>query len=506
MRKIVSKISILTERLDLGRVLESINSFFLVSIILIGSYLSFELNGNEEQYMLYARQFMDPDWISSLYLNEFPGTRLLYQMIIGYFLKYISFEKGVFIFKLFLCLFYAHSLSKIYKALKISNVQILLHLPILFLLNQSMFAGSWMFVSVEPKGLAYIFILYAFYHYIKAQFKWMIVFLIIGTYFHVLVGGYVFIFLMSSLLIFEKPTRKLEFVKLVLIYVIALAPFLYYLRTAVTGHVDYSPSVDWIYSYFRSPHHTGLFKSISYFFSKHFNGVLLSIIALWFSFYMFRINSSNHLKRLNNFILLSLTGVLIAVIIAFFDHNGVLLKYYPFRINTLTTFALTLLLTSFVFSGFQKKHLRIINQLTVFISFIFLIKLFVPNVQKAILSYDRNKKTTLIDICAHIKENTEKDAVVLSFLNELSLNRRMERDRFVIYKFIPAEMSKIPEWYERVLFKRKMALDLELLKERKENYKIDYLLERKHIKSDLIELIKTNNDYYLYKVKATSIE
>ena len=52
---------------------------------------------------------------------------------------------------------------------------------------------------------------------------------------------------------------------------------------------------------------------------------------------------------------------------------------------------------SFVFSGFQKKHLRIINQLTVFISIIFLIKLCVPNMQKAILSYNQNKKTTWKD-------------------------------------------------------------------------------------------------------------
>jgi hypothetical protein len=501
MRKIVLKISDLIERLELGQVLGSIPKYVLVSLILIGGYLSFELNGNEEQYMLYAKQFMDPDWISSRYLNEFPGTRLLYQIIIGSFLNYLSFEKVVFIFKLLLCLFYAHSLSKIYKTLKISNVQILLHLPILFLFNQSMFAGSWMFISVEPKGFAYIFILYAFYHYIKAQFKWMALFLIIATYFHVLVGGYVFIFLFGSLIFLERQKVKFEVFKIAGFYVLAIIPLLFYIKTAISGQVEYSPSVDWIYSYFRSPHHTGIFRDMSYFYSRHFYGISISIIALWFSFYFCKINKDEQLNRVNNFILLSILGVLIAVVIAFFDREGILLKYYPFRINTMTTFALTLLLSAFVFSSFKPEYLKILTQITLLISILFLLRLYKPNVKNLVSYFAQNDKEALIDISNYIKENTPKDAVVLSFLGDLSVNRRMERDRFVVYKFIPAEMSKIPEWYERELFKRKMAGNIDHIKERKESYKIDYLLARNKTNSDLFELITSNKVYYLYKLK-----
>lgn len=500
MEKIILRISGFLWCFKLETFLESINKTAFVFFILILGYLSFDLNANEEQYMLFAKQFMDPDWISSRYLNEFAGTRFIYQIIIGFFLKYFNFETVLFTSRLALCVLFSIPLSKIYKELNVSNVQILLHLPVLFLVHQSLFAGSWMLVSVEPKGIAYVFVLFALYYYIKTHFKTMLVFLIIGTYFHVLVGGYVFMYLMVCLFLFEKPKQKLGFVKLSFIYVLVLSPFVFYLKTAVSNSVDYAPSVDWIYSYFRSPHHVGLFRDMSYFYSKHFYGVLLSGVALMFSFYFSRINKDQTLRRLNNFVLLSLVGVLIAVIIAFFDTQGVFIKYYPFRINTFTTFVLTLILTSFIFSSFKQENIRILTHITIMISMIYVLKLSKPTVTNMYSHFTQNKYQSLNDMGNYIKQNTEKDAVVLSFLNDLSLNRRMERDRFVVYKFIPAEMSQIPEWYERVQYKRSIASNLELLRDRKKNYKIDYLLAKHRINSSLLELIKANDAYYFYKV------
>ena len=500
MEAMILKISDFLLKKDIVKFLELIHKTVFVFFILILGYLSFDLNANEEQYMLFAKQFIDPEWISSRYLNEFPGTRLLYQIIIGSFLKYFSFETVHFFTRLLLCVFFAIPLAKIYKVLHVKNAQILLHLPVLFLFHQSLFAGSWMLISVEPKGVAYVFVLYAIYYYIKTNFKLMLLFLIIATYFHVLVGGYGFIFLMASLFLFDKPKQKLKYVKLVLIYSLALLPFIYYLKAAITSTIDYSPSIDWIYSYFRHPHHIGLFRDMSYFYSKHFYGILLSLIALCFSIYFFKINKNENLRRLNNFVLLSLTGVLLAVIIAFFDREGVLIKYYPFRINTLSTFVLTLIITSFIFSSFKKKYIKVLTHITIMISMLYVLKLSKPTVISWYSHFTQNKHLALNDMGNYIKQYTEKDAVILSFLSDLSLNRRIERDRFVLYKFIPAEMDKIPEWYERVLFKRKMATNLELLRDRKVSYRIDYLLAKHRVSSNLLELVKTNDFYYLYKI------
>jgi hypothetical protein len=500
MEQLISKISHFLWDLDLSKSLESIPKTILVFIIFLLGYLSFDLNGNEEQYMLFAKQFMDPDWIQSRYLNEFPGTRLLYQIIIGFFLKYFSFETVLISMRLILCLLYAIAIGKIYKTLKFNTVHILLHLPILFLLHQSFFGGSWLFVSVEPKGFSYLFILFALYYYMKAHYNSMIIFLVIGSYFHILVGGYVFLFLMGCILFFEKPKQRFDHIKLGLIYVLALLPFVYYLKQAVDGSIDFSPSVDWIYAYFRHPHHIGVFRDLGYFYSHHFYGVLLTAIALCFSFYFHKVAKNDYLKRLNVFVLLSLSWVLIAVIIAFFDTEGVVIKYYPFRILTVSTFILTLILSMFIFSSIRSEYLKVWKTITILISFLFILKISKPTLTGLYTYYAQNPYLALNAMGAYVKQHTKKDAVVLSFMSDLSLNRRLERDRFVVYKFIPADMIDIPEWYERELFKRNMATNLELLKDRKPSYKIDYLLAKHPINSILLELVHQEDTYYLYKV------
>lgn len=500
MEKVINRISEFCYGLDLGKPFGSINNTLFIFLILVLAFLSFDLDANEEQYMLFAKHFMDPDWITSRYLNEFPGTRLLYQTIIGFALKFFSFETVVFFSRLLLCALYAFPLAKIYKALDAKYWHILLHLPILYLFNQSMFAGSWMFVSVEPKGMAYIFILYAIYYFIKGNFKCMLVFLIFGTYCHILVGGYAFMFLLAALFIFEKPKQKFGFIKLGVIYVLALIPFVLYLKTAVITKVDYTPSVNWIYTYFRSPHHVGLFRDMSYFYSKHFYGVLTAVIALYFSLYYYKVENNVKLKRLNNFVLLSLIGALIFVVISFFDKEGVILKYYPFRVNVLTTFVITLIISMFIFSSLKSEFLRIFKQMTTLIALVILLKMTITTSFGLYKSLKTNNTKALTEIAEYIKHNTNKEDVVMSFLDDLSLSRRMERDRFVVYKFIPAEMNAIPEWYERELFKRKLAEDFNFIINKPNNYRIDYFLTRTQTNSDLIELIKSNSQYFLYKI------
>ena len=239
---------------------------------------------------------------------------------------------------------------------------------------------------------------------------------------------------------------------------------------------------------------------MSYFYSKHFYGVLTAIIALCFSLYYYKVVENDKLKRLNNFVLLSLLGVLVAVGIAFFDTEGVLLKYYPFRINTLTTFVLTLIISVFVFSSLKQETVIIFKHMTILISMVILLKMAITSSLGIYNHFNTNTKNR-IEITSYIKQNTLKEDVVLSFLDDLSLNRRMERDRFVVYKFIPADMNAIPEWYERVNYKRALAQNISLLRGRKTNYKIDYFLSKHEVNSDVLELIFSNSSYYLYKVK-----
>lgn len=479
---------------------KSINITFFIAFILIIYYASFSLSGNEEQYMLFAKQFMEPDWITSRFLNEFPGTRYLYQVIIGFFLKFFSFESVLFVSRILLCILYAIPLAKIYKELNLNNFHVLIHLPILFLANQSFFAGSWMFVSVEPKGLAYIFILFALLFFLRKNIKWMTFYLIVATYCHILIGGYTFIFFFTTLFLYEPKSSIFKNVKLLAFYIIATVPLLLYLKTAINIKVDYNPSVSWIYTYFRHPHHLALFKSPGYFYSKHFYGILSSVIALLLSISFSGQLKNEKLKHLNNFVIVSLIGLLLFVVIAFFDNEGIFLKYYPFRINTLTTFVLFLILTSLLISIIKNESIVILKQIVFYISIVILFKAFLTSIIENRNYLNNETNSELINITNYIKSNTPKNSVVLSFLEDLSLNRRMERDRFVVYKFIPADMNAIPEWYERELYKRKLSKDFNTIKKMPESYKIDYVLTRQQMDSNCVQLIENNKLFYLYKV------
>ena len=139
------------------------------------------------------------------------------------------------------------------------------------------------------------------------------------------------------------------------------------------------------------------------------------------------------------------------------------------------------------------------NLAIVLIAMFFALKMAIPTL-KGLYDYTlTDKYSELNEACEFIQNNTNKDDIVLSFLNDLSLNRRMERDRFVVYKFIPAEMNKIPEWYERELFKRKLQSDFNLIKD--SPYNIDFLLSNNRMESPYLEQQYKNSRYYLYKIK-----
>ena len=141
----------------------------VIMLFLTPLYLSFVLNENEEQYLQLAKQFMDSDWIpNSRNLQELPGSRIIYQTVLGTILKYLSFEITVFIFRFLLIIIYSWVLAKIFIKLNIRKIEALFLLALFIcFFKQSLFAGSWMLISVEAKSFAYLFVLISVYHLLK---------------------------------------------------------------------------------------------------------------------------------------------------------------------------------------------------------------------------------------------------------------------------------------------------------------------------------------------------
>ncbi len=122
------------------------------------------------------------------------------------------------------------------------------------------------------------------------------------------------------------------------------------------------------------------------------------------------------------------------------------------------------------------------NLYIIILSILFLSKAGIPNaVHLKDYLLEREDKS-LNNICEYVYKNTKRDDVIFSFVEDLTITRKCRRDRFVVYKFVPAEMCKIHDWYQRVLIRRKVLEDLNYLKEASKQYKINYLLSIKNIR------------------------
>ncbi|MEM9916547.1 MAG: DUF6798 domain-containing protein [Bacteroidota bacterium] len=460
------------------RLFERLPTFAFIALVFAGSYLSFSPNPNEDHYLQFSKQFMNPDWVpNSQILTEFPGTRLLYQCIMGSLLQVFSFDLLVFAMRLLMILVFSLILSKLYKRLNFSNLQVAFHLVVLYLGCQSLFAGAWMFVSVEPKGIAYIFVLLSILQLLNDRLLPAVLLMIVATYFHILVGFFTFIYLWATLFFFHK-SQKVSIKTLFLwagLFLLAAAPLVLYLKTSIAPpDSGLQPRPDWIYTYFRAPHHTALATSMRYFYREHFYGVLLSGFGLILAIRLLRQQQPKDLLFLNQFVVLSLAGAIALVSVAFIDKEGVLLKYYLYRIMALSTFFLTLLIAKWLWHFIRNDAHKLLNELVLLLSILFFLKLLLPNLltnkEYFFDSADFNSA------CQFIRDHTSQDALVFTFVEDVSITRRTERDRFVVYKFIPAKLDRIHDWYDRILEKEKVLEDTQYLDTLVQKYQLTHIL------------------------------
>ena len=335
------------------RIINGFNQYFFVLLILLLYFFRFHLDINEDHYMVLAKQFYNPDWVpASFTFNEFPGPRIFYEYFAGFLLSFLSFEMVSAIGKTLLCIGLAFPLVRIYKLLNLSNVDILLHLPILFLARQSYFGEELIMLSFETKGISYIFAFFAVYYILLDKYRQATIHLVISTYFHLLVGGWIMAYFLLYHLFFVKSFKK-TFI-LGLAYSVSLIPFLIYLLPSLTGNfspVESPVNLDWIYSYFLKPYHTAIWANTGFF----LKGFLICTVFFVMCLFVFNQNEEKYNQKINLWNILIFAGTLLSVALAYFDKNGVFVKYFPWRINSLFVFLIYLQIV-LLFKNFLLKE------------------------------------------------------------------------------------------------------------------------------------------------------
>ena len=162
--------------------INKVNTAALLFVLISANYIGFGLMGGEEQYFAFSKQYMQNDWMpNSFCLNHPAGYKVLFQVIIGFLLKFISFGQLAFLSRLINYVFLAIPLSRIFKKLRFTNIETLVILQVGYFMHQSIWAGEWIFGSFEQKSIAYIFVFYALYQLLSGNYYRSILHVAIAT-------------------------------------------------------------------------------------------------------------------------------------------------------------------------------------------------------------------------------------------------------------------------------------------------------------------------------------
>jgi len=497
------------------QILNSIHPFFIVFSVLCLNFLGWQLSGGEEQYLLYSKQYIDPDFIpNSFLLNEFPGTRLFFQLLTAPFLKYIDFEVFVFFARLINFLLFSFPLAKLFKHLGLTNLAIFVVIQLYIFGTQWFIGGEWIFRSFEPKTVAYIFVFWGLYFLFERKYFRVVILAAIAVHFHYLVGGWFFILAFLYFMVSGVNFKKLTLLGSTFAFLVL--PFTIYLYFGlVKGAITEINGINlnWVYCYHRLPHHLGIFLSYEYFFENHFVGVALSFAGLLACVFYHRHIKSDLIKKINWLNIIMFSIVLFFVIIALIDkvyfdcQCRLFLKYYPFRLSALSRFLFYTEIVLILEKKFRnRKNLQFMKGLILVLITLLLLLRTVKNIKYQFKADEDPAFTEMID---YIKLNTEKDAVISVLYPDfgsseyISFMRKAERENHCVVKFVPAETERIYEWYMRYAKHLRLRRDINKLVTYRPQDKMDYIVTNKQENNDLIMLIYQNSGYYLYKITQT---
>jgi len=483
--------------------------FGILFITLIANKLALPISGNEENYLAFAKQFWNPNWIKdSFSLTDFPGTRIVFQVLVGSALNVLPWDMALLLFRISGFLLLAGGVAHLLRTLRFSYLEAFVAFQLYIMSKQSMFGREHIFSDFEPKTLAYAAVFISLSYFLSGNRKRTAAFLILATYFHFLVGGWLAV-VFSIQMILEKRYRN--WAKFISVFIIGIMPLLIYLYVGYFSNTDptVTLNVDWIYVYFRNPHHLGIFSSPEYFWNNSALGVGLSAAVLVLSLFLHSW-FEGLAKRINRLVQIILGINLFFVLVAFCDYafldssGGLFLKYYPFRSNALATFFALLLFMLFLRTRMKLNVYKRFMLIASVITFVLGIVQFKNGLEwrKAAAFTD-----TYLDACNFIQNETpisSSFALIDLESSESHTNAFMtltERENFAVFKFVPTEKSRVVEWYARQKDIHQLSENIDYCESIKRKYGVDYVLTAKNYDTDKLELVFDNDKFHVYRIR-----
>ncbi|MFY9706272.1 MAG: DUF6798 domain-containing protein [Desulfobacterales bacterium] len=494
----------------------------LIFALLFLNTLSLVLGENEEEYLAFAKAFMDHAWIpGAKSVIDIPGTRIIFDTVTGFALRYATFEQVAIAGRCLIALLFAFPLARIFTKLRFTNLESIFLLQLICVLShQSFFGKEWIFRSFETKTISYVFVFYSLYYLLDTRYLQGVLFAGFAVYFHILVGGWYALLLFVFLLVSGTPLKSL--LRYALVFSALTAPFGLYL--ADTYLVDNPGIIDGvrisqIYVYLRNPHHLDIISQIGHWGSSTQIGVILSLLAGWLCVRLYVSNRDEVVRKLALFNIVIFGQQLISLLIALKDKSGGFLKFYPYRTSSLSLFLVSLLLMVLAKRSFLQPHPRTegaspseeaVDGYSTVVAVVMIVCIaaglgvnLVKNARDSYrLLWPAPEASARMSLYGWIKNHTPPDAVFLNLnqrlRDDLDFTRRTDRDRFSVFKFVPTSNRMIYDWYRRVQEKDRVKGDIAVIDELAKKYRIDFVVSKTPLDDRHLKLVYSNDYYFLY--------
>lgn len=459
-------------------------------------------DANEEMYFGLALQYLQPDWVpGSFSFTESPGTRLLFQYPVGWLLQYISFEWMAILGRVCCYAGFAWLLAGIFRFFGLTNLTVFFLLQILFNRIQAFFGGEWIFQDFETKTITYLFILFSLREMWYQRWQRAVLWAVPGVYFHILVGGWYAVGLFGTMLVSRVSFTLV--VRYGLLFAALVAPFFLYLsseilvgqRTVIDG-----VNLDWVYTYYRNPHHTVSFHMGWDFFRRHrFDGFLMLLAGMVLGTWAYwRSSSDPKMRLLWHFCMVTWAMLLGAIAISAWDTTGKILKFYPYRIATLgylfTLVGLFVPAQRWLYQKGKPWLLAIMLLIAV---------MSIPHViWKKVRKLD-DGGPGYTEALQYIEQNVSPGTLFLSVHggHRFDFIRRTRADLFVDFKYVPSGGEKLYEWYKRNEAVRKLERDPAYWPAFLEANDISYVISGEPLEVNRLQSIWAGGSYIIYQVQ-----
>ncbi len=424
-------------------------------------------NSNEISKFIDTMSVLDPDWVSGLGdgNNIFLSRQQLFHYVIAPFLKSGGFFWATFAGRLICFGLLSVAFSELGKKLSLRPVVLLLALA-LFVDNQSLAAGEWMVLGVEPKVFSYALSLLALALFLsKPRLIYTIAFLSgLSLSFHPLVGGYMTLALITTSLCTSSFSSMKKGVGASIAFLVggafALMPILkFLLRVFDSNQKTEQLPASAIYVFLRTPHHLDPYSwRGSWWYYGAGCLVIIGITGyLLLSTYKRDVSPQirNRVFTLILFALVTLVPFVLGLLIRNLDSQGTFLQLYLFRTADVIVPLITYLLCACLLEvslHSAPPWVKYVPQIAVIVLFSMLVPTFVRDMKqlKNFPVGQRYVQRDWYELCLWVRRNTLRDALFLTNPKGSEAFPWLARRRmYGTFKQVPLS-GGLREWKERM--------------------------------------------------------